>query len=104
MPIQCGLLLSLWYSIEWLRSQEGRQENVAVHNVTSWTLAVAIVGATTSGLTLVKSLTHQSIAIPDCFKQEQVDGLPIAHSFSEALRQKQTLQPAISAVVGLLKC
>lgn len=71
------------------------------HMVTS---AVANVGSTTSGLTLVESLTHQSTAIPDCFQQEQVDGLPIVHSISEEeLRQKQTLDPAINAVIVLLE-
>lgn len=71
------------------------------HMVTS---AVANVGSTTSELTLVESLTHQSTAIPDCFQQEQVDGLPIVHSISEEeLRQKQTLDPAINAVIVLLE-
>lgn len=71
------------------------------HMVTS---SVTNVGSTTSGLTLVESLTHQSTAIPDCFQQEQVDGFPIVHSISEEeLRQKQTLDPAINAVIVLLE-
>lgn len=44
------------------------------------------------GLTLVESLSHQPTAIPDCFQEEQVDGFPCIHSFSEEeLRQKQRL-------------
>ncbi|XP_027895131.1 uncharacterized protein LOC114158020 isoform X1 [Xiphophorus couchianus] len=68
------------------------------------TSSLAGVQAAAPGLTLVESLTHQSTAIPDCFQQEQVDGSPLVHSFSEEeLRQKQTLDPAINAVIVLLE-
>lgn len=57
------------------------------HMVTS---AVTDVQATDPALILVESLTHQSTAIPDCFQQEQGDGSPLVHSFSEEeLRQKK---------------
>lgn len=61
-------------------------------------------GSPIPSLTLVESLSHQPMAIPNCFQEEKVDGFPFIPSISEEeLKQKQRADPAINQVIVQLE-